>query len=42
MRFGGPAIVETTGSTFVVHPGNDVSVDDWGNLIVSITLEGAA
>ena len=32
MRFAGPAIVETKGSTVVVHPGNGVDVDDYGNL----------
>jgi N-methylhydantoinase A len=38
MRFDGPAIVETKGSTTVVHPGNGAEVDDYGNLIVR--LEG--
>ena len=28
MRFDGPAIVETKGSTTVVHPGSGVDVDD--------------
>ena len=36
MSFAGPAIVETKGSTDVVHPGNDVDVDDYGNSIISI------
>ena len=35
-RFAGPAIVETKGSTTVVHPGNTVDVDDYGNLVISI------
>jgi N-methylhydantoinase A len=39
MGFRGPAIVETRGSTVVVHPGNDVTVDDYGNLIVSLALD---
>jgi N-methylhydantoinase A len=34
-RFVGPAVVETQGSTTVVHPGNTVEVDDYGNLIIS-------
>ncbi len=38
MSFDGPAIVETKGSTSVVHPGNEADVDDYGNLI--IRLEG--
>jgi len=41
MSFDGPAIVETKGSTVVVHPGNELTVDDFGNLIISITLDGA-
>jgi N-methylhydantoinase A len=36
MSFGGPAIVETKGGTVVVHAGNDVHVDDYGNLIITI------
>jgi len=40
MGFGGPAIVETKGSTVVVHPGNDVIVDAYGNLSISIASAG--
>ncbi len=36
MELSGPAIVETRGSTTVVHPGNHVVVDDYGNLIITI------
>jgi N-methylhydantoinase A len=36
MRFSGPAIVETAGTTIVVHPGNEVEVDDYGNVIVRL------
>jgi N-methylhydantoinase A len=39
MRFDGPAVVETRGSTIVVHPGNEVEVDDYGSVI--ITLEAS-
>jgi N-methylhydantoinase A len=39
IRFDGPAIVETKGSTVVVHPGNGVVVDDYGNLIISLELD---
>src|SRR5262245_36335561 len=38
--FEGPAIVETSGSTVVVHPGNEVTVDDYGNLIIHVTVDG--
>jgi N-methylhydantoinase A len=34
--FSGPAIVETKGTTTVVHPGNEARVDEYGNLLVSI------
>jgi N-methylhydantoinase A len=37
--FEGPAIVETSGSTVVVHPGNEVAVDDCGNVIIHVTLD---
>lgn len=36
MRFAGPAIVETGGSTTVIHPGNDATVDAYGNLLIDI------
>ncbi|MCY7401958.1 MAG: hydantoinase/oxoprolinase family protein [Nocardioides sp.] len=32
--FGGPAIVEEFGSTTPVHPGFEVQVDDWANLVI--------
>jgi N-methylhydantoinase A/oxoprolinase/acetone carboxylase beta subunit len=35
-RFDGPAIVETKGSTTVIHPGNSVAVDEYGNLLIEI------
>jgi len=40
MAFRGPAIVETKGTTTVVHPGNSATVDDFGNLIISIGQDG--
>jgi N-methylhydantoinase A len=40
MSFDGPAVIETKGSTVVVHPDNELTVDDYGNLIISITLNG--
>jgi len=36
MRFGGPAVIETRGSTIVIHPGNDVSIDDYGNVLIEL------
>jgi N-methylhydantoinase A len=36
MTFAGPAIVEDPGMTVVVHPGNRVSVDGYGNLHIRI------
>jgi N-methylhydantoinase A len=35
MRLDGPAIIETKGGTVVVHPGNELLVDDYGNLVIS-------
>ena len=36
IAFDGPAVVETKGSTTVVHPENDVTVDDYGNLVIRL------
>jgi N-methylhydantoinase A len=38
MAFEGPAIVETKGTTIVVHPGNEARVDEYGNVVISIDL----
>ncbi|MCJ8324200.1 MAG: hydantoinase/oxoprolinase family protein [Rhizobiales bacterium] len=35
MTFSGPAIVEDAGTTVVVHPGNQVKIDGYGNLHIS-------
>jgi N-methylhydantoinase A len=40
MTLDGPAIIETKGSTVVVHPANEAAVDNYGNLIISITVNG--
>jgi N-methylhydantoinase A len=37
MQFDGPAVVETAGSTIAVHPGNAVLVDEYGNLLITLT-----
>jgi N-methylhydantoinase A len=36
MEFSGPAIIETKGSTIVVHPGNEVRIDEFGNTIIEV------
>ena len=36
VRFTGPAIVEEAGSTTVVFPGQQVAVDDYGNLHIEL------
>jgi N-methylhydantoinase A len=38
--FYGPAVVETKGTTALLHPGNELRVDELGNLV--ITLNGYA
>jgi len=35
-EFQGPAIIEQLDTTTVVHPGQTVSVDDWGSLIIGM------
>jgi N-methylhydantoinase A len=35
--FDGPAVVEGSGSTTVVRPGQSVRVDEYGNLVVETT-----
>ena len=39
MRLAGPAIIETKGGTVVVHPVNDLVVDDYGNLIITVEAD---
>jgi N-methylhydantoinase A len=40
MKFKGPAIIETKGTTVVIHPNNQVKIDDYGNLHISIGQSG--
>jgi N-methylhydantoinase A len=40
MQFTGPAVIEDSGTTTVIHPGNPVSVDGFGN--IHIVLQGEA
>ncbi|MFV0385336.1 hydantoinase/oxoprolinase family protein [Paracoccus sp. (in: a-proteobacteria)] len=41
MSFAGPAIVEDPGTTIVIHPGNHVEMDRWGNLHIILRKGGA-
>jgi N-methylhydantoinase A len=34
-RVPGPAVVEYDGNTIVIHPGQAIDVDDFGNLVFS-------
>jgi N-methylhydantoinase A len=36
MTFEGPAVIEDPGTTIVIHPGNRVSIDDFGNTQIEI------
>ncbi len=36
MEFTGPAIIEDSGSTTVVHPGNYVHIDSYGNVHINL------
>ena len=38
MAFDGPAIVEDPGTTIVIHSGNRVEVDRWGNLHILLSV----
>jgi N-methylhydantoinase A len=37
MTLAGPAVVETKGTTAVVHPGSEAAVDEYGNLVITVT-----
>jgi N-methylhydantoinase A len=36
MKFAGPAVVEDPGTTVVIHPGNQVEVDGYGNIHIQL------
>ena len=36
MAFTGPAVIEQTGTTTVVHPGQAVSIDGYGNIHIAV------
>ena len=35
----GPAVVEEPSSTTLVHPGQQLTVDEWGNLRIAVDAE---
>jgi N-methylhydantoinase A len=37
MQFAGPAVIEMRGTTVLVHPGNRVHMDDYGNIHIHLT-----
>ena len=37
MKFTGPAIIEDSGTTTVIHPGNRVEVDAFGNVHITVS-----
>jgi N-methylhydantoinase A len=41
MRFRGPAVIEQSGTTTVVHPGQHVHVDEYGNIHIQLEGHGA-
>jgi N-methylhydantoinase A len=40
MKFSGPGIIETAGTTVVIPPGNQVRVDDYGNVHIAVGQMG--
>ncbi len=42
MQFDGPAVIEMKGTTVLVHPGNRVHMDDYGNIHIQLTPGGAS
>jgi N-methylhydantoinase A len=40
MGFTGPAIVEARGTTVVVHPDNEVTVDQYGSITITLSPDG--
>ena len=40
MDFTGPAIVEAAGTTIVVHPDNDVTIDPYGSITIALHPNG--
>jgi N-methylhydantoinase A len=42
MSFNGPAIIEKTGTTIVVHPEQEVHVDEYANIIITLNSTGGS
>ncbi|WP_319520628.1 hydantoinase/oxoprolinase family protein [uncultured Martelella sp.] len=42
MTFSGPAVIEDPGTTVVIHPGNHVEIDGFGNIQIALGAEGEA
>jgi N-methylhydantoinase A len=40
MGFSGPAIVEASATTIVVHPDNEATVDPYGSITISLSPNG--
>ena len=42
MTFAGPAVIELRGTTVLVHPGNRVHLDEYGNIHIQLPPAGGA
>lgn len=42
MVFSGPAIIEQTGTTIVVHPEQAVRIDEYANIIITLNNTGGS
>jgi len=42
MAFNGPAVIEQTGTTIVIHPEQSVYIDEYANIIISINNTGGS
>jgi N-methylhydantoinase A len=42
MRFAGPAVIEMRGTTVLVHPNNQVHMDDYGNIHIQLAPIGGS
>ena len=40
MQFEGPAVIEMRGTTVLVHPHNQVRMDDYGNIHIHLKSSG--
>jgi len=42
MAFNGPAIIEQTGTTIVIYPEQEVHIDEYANIIISLNSTGGS